>query len=266
MATPSSDNVVLGRGAVYFDRLTSAGVRTGFRHLGNCDAFGIGIETEKLTMRDYTQQTSANYKEVIVGTDVNLTLSGFEFDPQNLALATLGESSVLTQTAATVTDETLAAATVTGLKGKYFQTSKRNISTVNITQGATVLVNGTDYEVVNADTGLIRILPTGSTVADGTALLIDYAAAAITSADDINQIKGAVVAAVEGVLLFRANNTTGGNKEVKVFRASLTPNGELGLISDEFGKWTLEGKALSDAAGAYGGSASSPYFQIIGDL
>lgn len=260
MSTPSSDNVLLGRGALFFDRYTAAGVRTGFRHLGNCDSFAIGIETEKLEMTDYTQQTAANYKEVVTKTNVNLTMSGFEFDPNNLSLALLGDQTTYTQSSQTVTGETVLAATATGIAGKYVRTAYRDISSVVVKQGETTLTLNTDYEITSAAAGLIRLLPGGGAT-DGTAVTVDYSAAAISTA--LTVVRGATTAAIEGELFFLPNNTTGPNHEVRVFRASLAPNGELGLISDEFGKWTLEGKALSDAAGAYGGSTSNPYFQLL---
>ena len=153
MPTPSPANVVLGRGAILFDRFTAAGVRTGFRHLGNCDQLSVGIETEKLTMKDYTQQTSANYAEVLTSTNVNLTISGFEFDTENLALALLGNTGQFTQSAGSVVGEVVGAATITGIKGKFFRTTGKKITAVVVKQGATTLALGTDYQIFNAAQG-----------------------------------------------------------------------------------------------------------------
>jgi hypothetical protein len=264
MPTPSPANVLLGRGALYFDRYTSAGARTGFRHLGNCDTFSIGIETETLDLKDYTQQTSANYASVLTSTNVNLSIAGYEFDAENLALALLGTASAFTQSSGNVTGEVLAASTVTGLKGKFFKTAAVNISSVAVKQGATTYTAGTDYTVYDAKAGIIQILTTGG-VTDGTNLTVDYTKAAVVAGDGRKRITGATLAECVGELLFNSNNSTGGNKMVRVFKASITPNGELGFISDEFGKFTLTGKALSDAAGTYGGSVSEPYF-IVQDI
>ena len=60
-----------------------------------------------------------------------------------------------------------------------------------------------------------------------------------------------------------SNNATGTNYDLDVYNAKLVPNGDITLISDEFNKFTLEGTAQSDASGTYGGSASSPYYELI---
>lgn len=258
---PSSDNVILGRGQLYFNRQDANGALTGYRAMGNCDTFSLGISSEKLSMKDYTQQTAANYKEVVVSTDVTISISGFEFDENNLAIALMGDVSSYTQAASSATGEVIAADTLTGLQGKYFRTAFRSISSVVIKQGATTFVAGTDYTVTNATLGIIYVIPGGG-IADGTDLTADYSYAAMTGGSALTTVRGGTVASVEGVLLFVPNNATGPDYECVVYRANLSPNGELGLISDEFGKWTLEGKATSDSAGAYGGSASSPYYTL----
>ncbi len=261
MPTPSPSNVFLGRGAVMFDRHVG-GLRNGFKHFGNCDTFALGIETEKLTMKDFTQQTTANYAEVLTSTNVNLSISGFELDAENAAIALLGNTALLSQSAGTVTTETLVPATYTGVKGKFFNTAFVKISAVIVRQGATVLTLGTDYAIFNALAGVIHILPTSPTVVDGTIITIDYTRAVVNAASDIRQVYGAVLAECVGTLQFVSNNATGQNQRLTVWKASLTPNGELGLISEEFGKWTLSGTALNDSAGQYGGSVASPFFTL----
>lgn len=259
--TPSASNVMLGRGALYFDRRTSTDNTVGSFHLGNCDQFGMNVATEKLTLKDFTQQSTSNYKEVVSSTDVGLTISGFEFSKDTMALATMGTISTYTQTSGSVTAETLASVTVTGLKGRTFFTAYKNISAVALKQGATTFVLNTDYTIVDAVRGMIKILTTGA-VADGTALTIDYTKAAMTGGSALDAIFGGANSAIEGKLRFVSNNTTGPNWDFTGWNVSLRPNGDVSFISEEFNKFTLEGTAQSDAAGAYGGSASSPYYTL----
>jgi hypothetical protein len=259
--TPSSRLVSLGRGSLMFDRYTSAGVRTGFRHLGNCSKFGITTSPSTIKVKDYTQESSAPYAEIVEGTELGLAIEGFEFDEYNLALATLGDVASLTQAGTAVTGEVLATAAVTGLPGKYFITAKRNITLVAVKQGATTYVEGTDYTIDDAAMGVIRVLPTGG-ITDGTDLTVDYTPTAITGAG-LSVIRGATVAAIEGFLAFKPTNSTGRKRECYIYRANLAPDGELGLISDDVNKWTLKGSILSDVAGAYGGSVSSPYYHLV---
>jgi hypothetical protein len=261
--TPSSDNVVFGRGRILFDQFTAAGLRTGqYIHLGNCDRFAIGISPEKLEMVDYTTETSAPYKSVTTKIAIPINISGFEFADRNLRLIFMGDRTDFTQSATSETDEELAAATITELKGSFFQTSKRKISNVVLTQDVNTLVAGTDYEVYDAEAGIIRILPTSSTVADGDALEIDYDAAAIAAAA-LPVIRGATKTSVQGQILFIPANTTGPENEVVVWNAELTPDGDVALIADEFAKWNLTGSVQSDAAGTYGGASTDPYFRVL---
>jgi hypothetical protein len=258
--SPSPNLTRLGRGAVYFDRQDANGALTGSAHLGNVDNFGLGITTESLTMKNYLQQTAANYNEVAVSTDIAIELSGFEFSKEVQALTFLGTLANYTQAASTASGEVLAPATATDLAGRYLFTAKKNISSVVVEQGATTHVVDVDYEIIDAVRGIIRVIP-GGAIAPGTAVTADYSYAAITGTT-MPTVKGGVVSAIKGILRFAANNTTGPNDDVIIYNASLAPNGTVGFISDEFGKWTLTGKCLDDSIGAYGGSASDPYFLI----
>ncbi len=259
--TPSSDLVKLGRGKILFDRFTDAGLRTGFVHLGNCDKFAVSLTAETVKLKNYMTGTAAPYKEARVSTDVAVSITGFEFSPSVMALVLSGDKAFLTQAGGVVTGEALASA-AQAEKGKLYATAKRNISGVAVKQGATTLVAGVDYELFNAKRGVIRIMPTSATFVDGAAVTVDYTAEAITpsSANAVQVVRGAKSAKIEGRLLFLADNAAGANDEVEIWRVSLSPDGELNFISDEWAKWGLKGSALDDSAGAYGGSIDSPYY------
>lgn len=258
--TPSSDNVTFGRGRVLFSPFVSGAYTGQFKHLGNCDTFSIGLTPEKVTLTDFTQETSAPYKEVVKKTDMPIKISGFEFASFNMKLAFMGSETSYTQTAATLT-ETLAAASLTGLKGSFFRTVKKQISAPTLTQGTTTLVSGTDYEIYDAAGGVVRIIPTGGVV-DSTALSIIYTAAALTGTGARAQIVGGAVTSLSGRLVFIPQNTTGPGNEVVVWNASITPDGDIPFIGDDFLKWNLSGSVQSDSACTYGGSAANPYFYV----
>jgi hypothetical protein len=262
MPTPSPSNVVLGRGSLLFDRFTSAGVKTGYRHLGNCDTFSVNTATDSITLKDFTQQTTAPYVKAITSTDITLNIQGFEFDTDNLALILLGTTQQFTQSAGSVTNEIIAPTTYVNVKGKFFRTLAPKITGVVVKWGATTLILGTDYQIVNANLGIIQILSTSPTVVDGTVVTVDYTRTVVTAATDIKQVLSGVVAEVVGQLLFVPNNSVGPNQSATFWKVSMTPNGEFGFISEEFNKWTLQGTVLSDAAGVYGGSVASPYYTM----
>lgn len=259
--TPSATNVSLGRGKIYFDRLDTSSVRTGFIHLGNCDTFGVQPSVEKKQLSNFMTNTTAPYKEVNVKTSIEMKIGGFEFSPDILALNVLGDVVALTQSAATVTAEALASATVTK-KGRSFRTAKRNISAVAVKQGATTLVLNTDYTIADATMGIISF-PTTSAVVDATAVTIDYTAAAIVSADGIKTVRVATNTRIEGVVMFSPDPAAGPSMEATYWRVNLAPDGELGFISEDFNKWSVTGSVQDDSAGAYGGSTASPYGDLV---
>lgn len=259
--TPSPKLISLGRGMLFFDRYDANGVRTGLRALGNCSKFSITTSPSTIKVKDYTTETASPYAEIVDATELGIGIEGFEYDENNTALATLGDIATLTQAGTAVVGEVLATALVTGLKGKYFITAKRNITLVAVKQGATTFVLGTDYTIDDAAMGIIRVLPTGG-ITDGTALTIDYTPTAITGTG-LSVVRGATVASIEGFLAYKPTNSTGRKRECYIYRANLAPDGEFGMISDDVNKWTLKGSILSDAAGAYGGSVSSPYYHLV---
>jgi hypothetical protein len=261
--TPSSDNVVFGRGRILLDRFTDAGVRTGqYIHLGNCDRLAIGISPEELTLTDYTTETSAPYKSVNTKIDIPINISGFEFAEPILRLIFMGDKTSYTQTAHTATGETVAASTLTDLKGSFFQLTRRSITSATLLQGTVTLASGTDWELYDALAGVVRLIPSGA-AADGTVLTANYVAAALTGASAIPVVRGATKTSVQGRLLFVPQNTTGPKNELVVWNAKLTPDGDVSFISDEFAKWNLTGSVQSDAAGSYGGSTTDPYFRVL---
>lgn len=258
--TPSSNLVKLGRGKLLFDRFDDNGLRTGYIHLGNCDKFSISTSGTTLKMKNFMTNTTAPYAEARTETAVEMSITGYEFSPSVLAMVLSGDKAFATQSAATVTGEALATA-AQAEKGKLYTTAKRDISAVAVKQGATTLVLGADYEIFHAKRGVIRILPTSSTFVDGTAITVDYTAGAITtSSNAVQVVRGAKSSKIRGRLLFLADNAAGQNDEVEAWNVSLTPDGELNFISDEWAKWALKGSVLDDSAGTYGGSIDSPYY------
>lgn len=262
-STPSANNTAFGRGAILFDRFDANGVRLGqFLHLGNCDNLATSVSRDTITMTDYLENTSAAYNEATKSTTVALKISGFEIDPRVLAIVMSGDLTSYTQTSTAITGETIAAATLTNLKGSFFKAAKRNASAATMLQGTTTLVSGTDWELFNAYTALFRVLPGGSTVTDGAALTVNYTAAALSGTGALDVVRGFNTAQVKGQLLFVPNNSTGPNFEVLMWSVTLAPDGDFSLIADDWIKWNLTGSVLSDATGSYGGSTDAPYMTL----
>ena len=264
--TPSSANVLLGRGQVMFSRFDANGVfNEQFVSLGNCDSFAISVTPDITEMVDYTQQTSAIYASASKKTTIELKISGFEINTKNMALLVLGTASSYTQAAHTAAaqSETLVPAGVTGILGSFFRSPFRKVSATTLVQGANTLVLGTDYEIFDANAGVFHILPNGVTVVDSTAITYNYTAAAMSGGTAADLVLAATTAIIKGSLMYLPNNPAGPQSEVRVWNVALSPDGDIGLISDDFLKWSMKGTLYSDAAGAYGGSTTNPFFEVL---
>ena len=262
--TPAATNTVFGRGAIFFDRFDANGVQLNqWQHFGNCDSLATSISEDTVDLTDYTQNTGTPYNTATKSTTVGLKISGFEFTPKMLAVVFKGDTSTFTQSATTLTGETLAPSTLTGLLGSYFKTANRNISAITVLQGTTTLVSGTDWSAHDTLSGMIRILPSGSTVTDGTALTINYTAAALSSTTALDTVRMFNTSTVQGSLLFVPKNSSGPLVEARYWNVKLSPDGDVALISDDWLKWNLTGTVLSDSTAAYGGSTNEPYGRLL---
>lgn len=265
LRAPSSRLIGLGRGRIYFNpQDPTTGVLKGFFPLGNAKKLSITTTPNTTQVVDYTTESSAPYAEFINQTALDIAIEMYEQSEDNVALATLGDRTTLTQAAATVTAETLVGATAVDIKGRVYWTLKRSISAVVVKQGATTLVAGTDYVIEDAVSGAIRLLETSTTIVAGTAIVVDYTAAALTAGvSDLAVVRGATQGGVKGSLRFIPGNTNGPKRELQIWNCSLQPDGENNEISDDVTTLTLKGSILSDAAGAYGGSVANPFYQKI---
>jgi hypothetical protein len=263
-ATPSPNNTAFGRGAVLFDRFTAAGARTGeFLHLGNCSNLSIATKVQTIEMIDYTSSTSANYNQAVKKTDIDLKIDGFEISPDVLALIVMGTTTSFTQANATAAgfSTTLVPASLTSVQGKFFSIGARGITLPTLKQGTVTLVSGTDYSLFDPAAGVFQIT-VGGAVVDSTAVTANYVQAAFTAgSSSLSVVQAANSATIRGRLWFLPNNTTGPNVELLAWNVSLTPDGDVPLISDDWIKWQMAGKILSDAGGTYGGSTTNPFYQ-----
>jgi hypothetical protein len=89
-------------------------------------------------------------------------------------------------------------------------------------------------------------------VNDAVAVTIDYTPAALS----LSQVAGAVAPFVRARGRFVPDPTDGKKIGVEWWQINLSPNGKLGLITDDYGNWELEGMILDDTAN----HPNSPYF------
>jgi hypothetical protein len=58
--TPSPNNVMFGRGKIFFAPHIGGAFGKQWQHLGNCKSFSLGVTPEKVKMKNYMTETSAS--------------------------------------------------------------------------------------------------------------------------------------------------------------------------------------------------------------
>lgn len=212
-------NQTLGRGKIKFKKVGE----NGFRYLGNTPSFGITVTTESLRHFNSDSGVRVQDKQVPVSTEYAGSLVTDNINHENLAMTLLGSSSTIS--VASATDET---AQFTGVSQGYtYDLGARQVSNVAVTVAAAPKVAGTDY-ILDAARGHIEIV-SGGTIAEGDTVDVTFDVAAhsydrTVSAGD----------AVEGTLLFIADNPEGDDIDFVITDAKLTPNGEFAIKAEEW--------------------------------
>lgn len=244
MSTPSSDNILLGAGEVFFNRFDSNGALTQWRHLGNCSRFELSPNVT--TIEKYSSMNGARgmLARAItqVGAEVAITMD--EFDPENVALAFLGSTAAFTQNSGSASDTAVSGKTK---KGYALDTGKKKIVVTAVKVSTTEYTAGTDF-TVDSESGLIFITP-GSTIPDGSDITWSGTFPAISS----TLVQALGNALLLGALKFRsASDATGPKYEVDVWKAAMTPDGAVGFISDQFGEIPMRAACLQDTTKSAG--------------
>lgn len=264
LKTPNAELLRLGAGQLFYARWDENGVALSFDHIGNLDSLEI-TETPDILLKKSTMTAGRpTYKKITRSIETVLRAVGNEFSMENLALMFMGTIDYTTQTATPITAQILVANVPTGtlgsiLGGSFLFVGKFNIDTVSMDLGAAAL-DADDFEVWSAQMGVIRIKETSATVTNGTDdLTIDYTPQAITGTD-APVVHGGTVSEIQGSLVYFEDNSAGENHILRVWSASATPDGAMGLIQDDFGTFTLSFTLQDDSAGLHGGSDASPLF------
>ena len=254
MATsPNTDNYTLGKGVVYFDKLEGA-TYMGERDLGNAPEFSFNIALEKLEHFSSRGGLKSKDKEIISQITPGITFTLDELSKENLAMLTLADIVEITQTTASVTNESHIARL-----DKRVSLAYRDISAVTVTDAgaATTFVQGQDYEIdteLKDDAiGRILILASGS-ITEALPLEISYTYGTLT----YTQIQAFNNTVIEGRLRFVSDNPVGTQQELEIWRVSLTPSGDTAMIGDDWSTLGFTGEILKDS----NGHPSSPYMNF----
>ncbi len=247
----NGNNILIGRGMIYFDRFDSSGAKTGELFLGNCPTFEITPSAEEIKKYSAATKAADLIASDVLRTSLALRIAGDEFSKENLAMALFGDTSALTQTGSSVTNEAITGV----LQGRYYALSKRQVSAVTVTgpSGTPTYTVTTDYKV-DAVSGRIYIVEGGG-IADGANIEVDFTYATI----NLPTVRGMNQTSIKGFLRFIGDPARGPKYECQIWRASVRADGAIGFISDEYASWTLTGDIESDATN----HPDDPHFKLI---
>lgn len=220
MSLPTSRNIVLGSGRIFFDD------GTGELYLAETPGFELTVSPESIEI----MSDDGPVAETLVNVSTKTTRN-FKLSTKNIIAEALGMFL-----GADVASKTTAVASVTGKAinggvavegGKWYQLGVdathpagiRAIGTVAIkTAPSTTHVENTDY-ILDAALGRIYIVPGGG--ADGDIITSDYA----TTAVSWEQISTNDDGPKRGALRYIADNTAGENRDVFIPVCVMEPDG-----------------------------------------
>lgn len=236
------DYSYIGSGQIY---LRIRGAAAAMLAIGNCSSLSFNVAEDAQELKDYTQPGGGTYNEVKRINSVEAMLTLHDLSPENLARGLYGNSSAIA--AGTVTDESHVV-----YAGGFTPTTYPAASITSVKEGATTLVEDTDYTVVPG--GIIA--KTGGALADGDTALITYVKAAADVIQALTEAGG------EYELFFAGLNEARSGKEVRVsiYRTKLGPAKELGLIGDGYAALGISSKVLKDTTKT--GDGISQYFKV----
>jgi hypothetical protein len=178
----STTDLLIGGGRIFFnDGGADGAAGNGFLDMGNIPTLAIQKAITEIEHFSFIAGTRSRQKDLNIVTDIGMSLS-FTVDELfaeqwNLLLFGGGTTSQV-QSGSVITNEAHNAPV---LLDRSIFTNESNISAVTVTGvgGTPTYVLDTDYSIINATTGEIKILSGGS-ITSGLAIEIDYTSGART--------------------------------------------------------------------------------------
>lgn len=246
---PVSHVPMLGKGSILLDRFDpTTGLPTGFQHLGNCTKFELDLKDDIAELYQSLNKNVTLIATAVKKRQPKISITGTDFSSVHIAIAQMsaGKTAVAT-TATTITAELLiTAAQAPTAIGRFFRFANKNLDNVGtppvFTSNSVTLSNTTDIIVVDPVQG-IAYVPAGSTIATHDVTVTYH-----TLVGSQDHVAGATIPFVQGHILFVPDPVDGQKIGCDIWRCNLNPNGQLGLIADDYGNWSLDGNILDDTA------------------
>lgn len=256
---PSTDNYMVGKGKLYFDRLDDDGNSTGELDLGNDPIFALTPDNELLEHFSSMEGVKKKDKIAVIASNLNGKFTLDEPNIENLILALSSEPvQYLNQGDGNQINEP-----VTCFTGKWVKILRRKFTegTVVVTNEAHTVtyVETTDY-VIDYTIGRIFAV-SGGAIANSQTVHVDYT----YEEHSYPYANPATDPEVEGLLRFVGNTDFGFDFEIVLWRAKISASGDINFISDEWAQIEFNLECLDDTEN----HPDEPYGMIIdidGDL
>jgi len=216
--------------------------------LGVIQSVTPNFEIEKVTLDDPNGGVKTRVAETVTSQTESYSVQLSNFNLDNLALV-FGASAVKTFTQAATPVVDVPHTAKLGRLLKLVDASKvpvysiTSIEAVTDVPGTTTYVKDTDWEIVDLERGLIRII-SGGAIADDEVLHIDYTPAALTGNRLLNPLTGSgTVNAFIMIMLGRGGNA---RQSVREFSAAISVE-SVDLQVDDFSSFVLTITVLSDS-------------------
>jgi hypothetical protein len=239
---------MLGKGSILLDRFDPVtGLATGFQHLGNCTKFELDLKDDIAELYQSLNKNVSLIATALKKRQPKIAITGTDFSSDHMAIVGMaaGKTTVAT-TATTITAElVITASQAPNAIGRFFRLANKNVDLTTTPTGmsnSVPLVFGTDFQIPDPVQGMVYI-PAGSAVASHDVTITYH-----TLAGSQDHVAGGTVPFVVGHILFVPDPVDGQKIGCDIWRVNLNPNGQIGLIADDYGNWTLDGNILDDTA------------------
>ena len=227
-------------GDVFLGRLTNTGGFQGFGKAGNAIKLEVKPDAEIKELTSNMRDTFGNVLDsVTISKPTTVALAMNQLDHDVIAMAAMGDTTVINVTAGSVTGEAVVA-----IHDKFVALANEAVSSAIIQDetDTTTYVAGTDYELIN-NLGLIKVLSTGA-IADGATLHASYTNGNITG----HRVSGSTNNILKVYILLDGKNLNDNSPCIaRLYEAQLKPTSPINLLAADFSEVEFEGTLLLPA-------------------
>lgn len=238
----NAENVKLGKGSLLLDLLDTNGASTGLQFTGNANSIGVTPEVEKAQLFSSSQKSGALVASNRQRINYTVVAALNEYTLTNLKLFLLAEEVAANQSSGTSQSFALDNVKV----GRYYEIGARRVTNVSVLKGSNPLTLNVDYEL-NSEFGVIRPISGAGGVVDDDDLTVNFDKPALT----VTKLRIGVAGEQLARLVYLADDANSDGNAAKdrleLWRVDVAPDGELNVISEDYGQFSLSMELQADA-------------------